>query len=104
MVAPALPGLVPVDGAALAAFCRRHRVRTVRVFGSAVRGELTPESDLDLLVEFEPGVDPDLLELGGMQQELSELFSREVDLKVSEMFSPENLRRIMSSSVIGYAA
>lgn len=92
------------DPARLAAFCARHRVRSIRAFGSVLRDDFTPESDLDLLVEFQPGVDPDLFELGGMQQDLSELFGREVDLKTPEMFSPANLRRVLGSSVVSYAA
>jgi uncharacterized protein len=103
MVASAIPGIGPIDGVGLAAFCERYRVRTLRVFGSAVRGTLLPESDLDILLEFQPGVDPGLLELGGMQQDLSDLFDREVDLKTPDMFSAENLRRIVDSSVVGYA-
>lgn len=104
MVAPAIRGIGPFDSAELVQFCRTHGVRTLRVFGSAVRGELRSDSDLDLLLEFEPGVDPDLLELGGMQQDLSDIFGREVDLKVPEMFSPANLTRVLGSSVVGYAA
>lgn len=98
-----IPG-IRVDTAALVALCERYRVRALRVFGSAVRGELSDDSDLDLLIEFDPGVDPDLLELGELQQDLSDLLGREVDLKTPAMFSPVNLRRVMASSVIGYAA
>ena len=65
---------------------------------------MTPDSDIDVLLEFEAGTDPDLLELGGMQQDLSDLFGREVDLKTPDMFSPSNLRRVLDQSVIGYAA
>ena len=68
-----------------------------------MRNELTPESDIDILLEFQPGIDPDLFELGGMQQELSDIFDREVDLKTPDMFSPHNLKRILASSVLGYA-
>lgn len=88
----------------LAAYCRAQGIRAVRIFGSAARGELTPESDLDVLVEFDPGVDPDLLALGGIQQDLSDLLGREVDLKTPEMFRPANLRRVLSTSVLAYAA
>jgi predicted nucleotidyltransferase len=94
----------PVDGARLAALCARHRIRTLRVFGSVPRGEHRSDSDIDVLVEFEPGVDPGLFELGGIQQDLADLFAREVDLKTPEMFAPPNLERVLSSSHIGYAA
>jgi len=102
--APNIPGISPPVAAALAGFCAKHRVRTLRIFGSFVRNELTPESDIDVLLEFQLGVDPDLFELGGMQQDLSEIFDREVDLKTPDMFSPQSLRRILAGSVLAHAA
>lgn len=92
------------DPALLAAFCRRHRVAALRVFGSAIRADFTTASDVDVLVEFEAGIDPDLFELGGMQQDLTEIFGREVDLKTPEMFSASGLRRVLGTSVLAYAA
>ena len=102
--APNIPGLSAQTSAALVAFGLKHHVRALRLYGSFVRNELTPESDIDILLEFQPGIDPDLFELGGMQQELSDIFDREVDLKTPDMFSPHNLQRILASSVLGYAA
>jgi predicted nucleotidyltransferase len=90
--------------AAIAALCRRYRIASIRVFGSALRSDFSPESDLDLLVEFTPGVDPDLFELGGLQQDLTDLFGRDVDLKTPEMFSRTSLQRVLASSVTAYAA
>ena len=95
---------LPLEPAKLAAFCRHHRVRTLRLFGSVLRPDFRPDSDVDILIEFQPGVDPDLFELGGMQQDLSDLLGREVDLKTPEMFSPANLKRVLESSQLGYAA
>jgi predicted nucleotidyltransferase len=95
---------VSFDAAKLAAFCARYRVKALRVFGSVLRDDFAEGSDLDILLEFPPGVDPDLFELGGMQQDLSELFGREVDLKTPEMFTAASLRRVLDSSVLGYAA
>jgi predicted nucleotidyltransferase len=92
------------DAARLAEFCARHRVRALRVFGSVLRDDFGPDSDIDVLLEFQPGVDPGLLELGGMQQDLTDLFGREVDLKTPQMLSPANLRRVVASSLLGYAA
>lgn len=93
-----------VDAGALGALCRRHRIRSLRVFGSALRPDFSPSSDVDILVEFEAGVDPGLFELGGLQQDLSDLFGREVDLKTPEMFSAGNLQRVIQNSAVGYAA
>ena len=100
---PARPP-IPIDPATLAAFCMHHRIRSLRVFGSVARGAAEPESDIDILIEFHPGVDPDLFELGGLQQDLTDLLNREVDLKTPEMFSPANLQRVLASSVLAFAA
>ena len=101
---PNISGLTPRAASELASFCARNRVRTLRIFGSYVRGDLTPDSDIDVLIEFQAGVDPDLFELGGMQQDLTDILGREADLKTPEMFSAANLQRVLASSVIGYAA
>jgi len=77
-----------VDRQALEAFCLRHGIRSLSVFGSAARGELGPTSDIDLLVEFEPGRTPGLMRLAAMELELSELFEgREVELRTHEDLS-----------------
>jgi predicted nucleotidyltransferase len=93
-----------VDRQLLEQICARYRVQTLRVYGSIIRGDFEVDSDIDVLVEFAHGIDPDLLELGGLQQDLSEVFGREVDLKTPDMFAPSNLIRIVDSSVLGYAA
>ena len=60
----------------IADFCRRHKIRKLAVFGSALREDFRPDSDLDLLVEFEPGHTPGLIRLAGMEIELSALLGR----------------------------
>ena len=73
---------IPIDVDAVAAFCRRNGIRRLALFGSALRGEMGPDSDVDLLVEFEPGRVPGLIRLAGMERELSPLFGgREVELR-----------------------
>ena len=68
----------------LARFCRRHHVRRLSLFGSAVRPDFRPDSDVDVLVEFEPQQTPALGEMAQMRDELSALFGgREVDLATS---------------------
>ena len=63
----------------IAAFCRRNRIRRLALFGSVLRDDFTSESDVDVLVDFEPGQTPGL-EFFNMQDELSELLGRQVDL------------------------
>ena len=63
----------------VAAFCRRNHIRRMALFGSVLRDDFTPESDVDVLVDFELGQTPGL-EFITMQDELSEIFGRQVDL------------------------
>ena len=79
---------VPIDLAAIEAFCRRHRVRRLALFGSVLREDFTRESDVDVLVEFEPGATPGFFALFDMQEELSPaLDGRIVDLRTLEDLS-----------------
>lgn len=72
----------------LAELCRKYHIRKLSLFGSAARNAMTPESDIDLMVEFEPGHAPSLWEAPGVEQEFSALFgNRRVDI-----VSPEILR------------
>lgn len=73
---------IPIDAEAVAAFCRRSGIRRLALFGSALRGEMGPDSDIDLLAEFEPDQVPGLIRLAQMELELSSLFDgREVELR-----------------------
>lgn len=74
------PG-VAVDDDELRSICRAHGIRRLDLFGSALRGELRPESDIDLLVEFDPGKVPGLLGIAQIELELGQLLGREVDLR-----------------------
>jgi uncharacterized protein len=65
----------------LRAFCRERGIRSLRLFGSAARNELRDDSDIDLLVEFEPGRTPGLLGVAKLELELQQLLGREVDLR-----------------------
>jgi predicted nucleotidyltransferase len=64
----------------LAAFCRMHRIRRLSVFGSALREDFRPDSDVDILVSFEEGARHSLFDLVTMQDELQAILGREVDL------------------------
>lgn len=70
---------VDLDKARLAAFCQRHHIRKLALFGSVLRDDFTPESDVDVLVEFEPGYTPGLA-FFAIQDDLSALLGRTVDL------------------------
>jgi hypothetical protein len=73
----------------IADFCRRHHIRKLAVFGSALREDFRSDSDLDVLVEFEPGHTPGLIRLSGMEIELSALVGgRKVDMNTPLCLSP----------------
>ncbi len=64
----------------IAAFCRRNHIRELALFGSALRRDFRPDSDVDMLVEFEPGQQLGLMELVSMENELSEILGRKADM------------------------
>ncbi|MEX0801107.1 MAG: nucleotidyltransferase family protein [Dehalococcoidia bacterium] len=79
--------LLRVGPEAVAAFCRRHHIRRLALFGSVLTREFRPDSDLDVLVEFEPGHTPGLA-FFEMEEELSRLLDRKVDLNTPQFLSP----------------
>ena len=86
------------DRSALEALCRRHRIQRLSLFGSRLTGEASLASDVDLLVEFEPGASPGLLGMANIELELSPLIGgRKVDLRtkgdLSRHFRDEVARR-----------
>jgi predicted nucleotidyltransferase len=87
---------------ALATLCQRYRVRKLRVFGSALRDDFGPDSDIDLLVEFAEGVRVGLFTLGALQMDLSELLGREVDLKTAGFLSPRFRQQVIDNAEVIY--
>ena len=71
----------------LAEFCRRNHIRRLSLFGSILRDDFGPDSDVDFLVEFEPGKTPGLFGIAGMEIELSEMLGRKADLRTAEDLS-----------------
>lgn len=81
-------GQIDVSEAELAPICRRHRIRKLSLFGSRLKGTARPDSDVDLLVEFEPNAVPGLLGIAAMELELSALLGgRKVDLRTAQDLS-----------------
>ena len=93
-----------VPKAQLSAFCEANGIRWLAIFGSALREDFGPESDVDVLVEFEPGRVPGLLGVAGMELELSKLFSgRKVDLRTLEDLSPYFRQEVLDAAEVQYA-
>jgi uncharacterized protein len=100
----AMPSRLPIDHEALATLCRRHHIRKLSLFGSTLKGTARPDSDIDLLVEFEPGETPGLMALAGIEIELSELAGgRKVDLRTAHELSPYFRNDVVAEAVIQYA-
>jgi predicted nucleotidyltransferase len=89
---------VQYDSQKLINFCRKHRVLKLRAFGSVWGMEFRVESDVDILVEFEPGFRAGLLYLSGMELELAEIFGRKACLR-----TPNDLRRYFREEVVNAA-
>jgi predicted nucleotidyltransferase len=97
-------GNTRVDEAALAELCRRYRVRELAVFGSAARGEMGPDSDIDLLVEFLPDAEVDLVDHAGLMLDLAQLLGRKVDLVSKNGLKPLIRASVLEEARLLYAA
>jgi len=83
------------------AFCRRHHVRRLAFFGSVLRDDFTADSDLDILVEFDEGHTPGLA-FFGMQEELSDLLGRKVDLNTPGFLSRYFRDDVLREAIVAY--
>ncbi len=92
------------DNEALAEFCRRNGIRRLSLFGSQLKGTAGPESDVDLLVDFEPDRIPGLLGIAGMEIELGEMLGRKVDLRTAEDLSRHFRAKVVREAQLQYAA
>ena len=101
---PRVATMIPIDRGALADFCQRHHVRKLSLFGSVLRQDFRTDSDVDVLVEFEPEHVPGFIALHGLEEELSGLLSgRRVDL-VTERFLNHRIRdRVLAGAEVQYA-
>lgn len=94
-----------IDHEAVAKFCRENHIRKLSLFGSVLRDDFGPESDVDLLVEFEPGREPGLISLSGMELDLSPFFGeRKIDLRTSADLSRYFRDQVVSTAEGIYAA
>ncbi|WP_017303320.1 nucleotidyltransferase family protein [Spirulina subsalsa] len=83
-------------------FCQRHHIRKLYLFGSVLRDDFTPDSDLDILVEFEPDQVPGLA-FFELQDELSEILQCRVDLNTVGFLSPQIREQVLAQAVLQYA-
>ena len=95
---------IPVDAGRIAAFCRKHRIRRLALFGSVLREDFGPDSDVDVLVEFEPGQVVGLLRLAGMESELARILGRKVDMRTAADLSRYFRDEVLAGAEVLYAA
>jgi predicted nucleotidyltransferase len=93
---------IPIDREKIAAFCQRWRIAELAVFGSALRDDFRPDSDVDVLVTFVPDAQWGLLDHVRMEDELSQIIGRKVDL-VSRRAIEQSPNWIIRKSILGTA-
>ncbi len=96
----ALPIEMPRE--ALTDFCQHNHMRKLSVFGSVLTDRFRDDSDIDMLVEFESDHIPDLLELAGMEIELSDMLGRKVDLRTPAEISPYFRHKVLAAAIPQY--
>lgn len=96
-----LPIELPKDK--VVAFCRRHHIHKLSLFGSVLREDFTPESDIDFLVEFLSGTKVTYFDLAQMERELSQMLDgRKIDLRTPAELSPYFRDRVLATAVVQY--
>lgn len=95
---------ISVDKDEIASFCRRHHIRRLAFFGSVLREDFTPDSDIDVLADFEPGHLPGLFSIARMERELSAILEgRKIDLRTAEDLSRYFRDDVLKEAEVQYA-
>jgi predicted nucleotidyltransferase len=95
---------VPIDQARLREFCHRWKVAELSLFGSVLRDDFRPDSDVDVLVLFEPTAEVDVLTYEDMAMELATIFGRPVDVVSKKWLKPRVRDEVLGSALVVYAA
>lgn len=95
---------ISVDRSRIADFCQQNKIRKLAFFGSVLRDDFRPDSDVDVLIEIEPGNRVGLLRMAEMEIELSEIIGRKVDLRTAADLSRYFRDEVVSGAEVQYAA
>jgi uncharacterized protein len=98
-----MPVNIDLDRGKLADFCQRNKIRRLALFGSVIRPDFRPDSDVDVLVEFSPGQAPGLFRMIALERELSEMLGRRVDLRTPAELSRYFRAEVVRSAAVQYA-
>ena len=96
--------IISISKDRIAEFCMRNQVRKLSLFGSVLREDFGPDSDVDVLVEFEPGTRIGLIRLSGLEIELGNIVGRKVDLNTPGFLSKYYRDQILSAADVQYDA
>jgi uncharacterized protein len=95
---------IQIDQERLAEFCRRSHIRRLSLFGSVLTDRFGPDSDVDVLVDYEPGAKVTLVDMAGQEIELTQLVGRKVDLRTPEDLSRYFRTQVLATAVVQYAS
>jgi len=95
---------IEIDTQRVAEFCKKNSIVRLSFFGSVLRDDFRPDSDVDVLVVFEPGCEPGLIGLAEMELELSEILGRQADLRTPEDLSRYFREKVVATAEVLYAA
>ena len=95
---------ISIDSDRIADFCRLHQICRLGLFGSVLRDDFRSDSDVDVLVEFNPGAVVGLIRLAGMERELSEILGRKADMRTPADLSRSFRDEVVESAEVVYAS
>ena len=95
-----LPIHIPTDH--LAKFCHQHHIKRLSLFGSVLREDFRPDSDIDVLVEFQPGANVGLIALAGLEIQLSQVFGFPVEIHTIRGLNPLFRDEVLRSAEVQY--
>ena len=95
---------IEIDREQLAAFCREHHLTKLALFGSVLTDRFGPESDVDVLFEYDPAHVPSLFDVVGMEAELSEILGRKADMRTPRDLSRYFCDEVLRTAQVQYAA
>jgi uncharacterized protein len=95
---------IAIDRERIAEFCRRNHIRKLSLFGSVLRDDFRPDSDIDVLVEFEPEARVGLMGLARMEIELGEMLGRKIDLNTPGFLSRYFRDQVLTEAEVQYDA